>query len=183
MVKFHADITNNCIKYGKELQHYVVLSIVGADKMAGQNVHMKAKHEQEYLVASSGLPYTIVRGTEFFEFTPTMAEHSEFHIPTALYQPMALSDVVSLLGDIALGAPKNGIVEIAGPEVLPMDQVVRDYFKAKHMKEAVEIVSTPGTKFLKNMTIDDTTLRPVNPDPVLGTTKFQDWLTHHVKAT
>lgn len=178
-LKFFTDVTNHCIKFGHRLRHYIALSIVGTDKMAADNVYMKAKLDQEQLVASSGLPYTIVRATQFFEFTAGIVEASGFKVPTALYQPMAIADVATLLGDIALGAPRNGIVEIAGPESLPMDEVAKDYFKARgdsYKGTQHEVISSPGAKYVGSIPFDDGTLRPSQPNPMLGSTKYRDWL-------
>lgn len=176
ILDFYRKSTANLIEAGKHIKHYVVLSIVGIDKMAHENIYMQAKFDQENLVTDSGIPYTIVRATQFYEFTGGIATVSNFKVSTSLYQPIAAEDVAINVSDVALSPPQNGIVELAGPESLPMDQVAKDYFKAKPEENAQEVVSTPGAKYINSITLNDNTLRPAFPNPLFGKITLEQWL-------
>jgi len=107
--------------------HHVALSVVGTDRLLASG-YFRAKMAQEDLIKASGIPYTIVRATQFFEFMGGIAQFSTVgqtvHLPPALAQPIAGDDVASALAEIALGAPVNGMVEIAGPERAGLDELV-----------------------------------------------------------
>lgn len=115
------------------VRHHVVLSIVGTDRMP-DNGYFRAKLVQEALVAQSGIPYTIVRSTQFFEFVKGIADGSTadgmVKLSGGQFQPIAADDVAELLAGFAVEAPRNGIVEIAGPERAPFDDMVR-----RHLRE------------------------------------------------
>ncbi|MDQ0512485.1 SDR family oxidoreductase [Ancylobacter amanitiformis] len=112
------------------VKHHVALSVVGTDRMPG-NGYFLAKVAQEEAIAASGIAYTIVRATQFLEFLGAIADGSErdgvIPIATGLFQPIAADDVAILVAEVALAPPRNGIVEIAGPERAPFDQIIRDY--------------------------------------------------------
>src|SRR6478736_1085824 len=101
------------------VKHHVALSVVGADRMAGSG-YMRAKVNQEKLIEGGGVPYSIVRATQFFEFlgyiADSGAEGDAVRLSTAPMQPLAADDVASALADNAVGAPLNGMIELAGPE-------------------------------------------------------------------
>lgn len=115
--------------------HHVALSVVGADR-APDSGYLRAKLAQEELIKASGVPYTIVRSTQFFEFLGAIAGSSAdgdtVRLPSALMQPIAAEDVAAAVTDVALAAPANGTVEIAGPDAIPIDDLVRRYFAAIH---------------------------------------------------
>src|SRR5205823_7045889 len=100
-------------------RHHVALSIVGTDRTP-DNGYFRAKLAQEKLIEASGIPYTIIRATQFMEFLRGIADSSAdgniVRLPPVLFQPIAADDVASIVADVALAAPRNGIVEIAGPE-------------------------------------------------------------------
>ncbi|TDD46358.1 SDR family oxidoreductase [Nonomuraea terrae] len=108
--------------------HHVALSIVGVDRLPASG-HYRAKVAQERLIEESGIAYSIVRATQFFEFiraiADSAAEGGTILLPPALVQPVAAADVVAVLADIVTGPPLRGIVEVAGPEVFPLDEVAR----------------------------------------------------------
>ena len=112
------------------VRHHVALSVVGLERLPHSG-YFRAKIWQEQLIKESSIPHSIVRATQFFEFFTTIADTSadpdgtKVHLPPALFQPIAADDVVSAVGRIAVGAPLNGTVEIAGPEQLRLDEVVR----------------------------------------------------------
>ncbi len=116
------------------VQHYVAMSIVGADRLPDSG-YLRAKVAQEAIVESAAIPFTIVRATQFFEFVERIADSStvgaEVHLPPALFQPVAVSELAAAVAAVAEEAPRNGIVEVAGPEPLPMDETVARVLAAK----------------------------------------------------
>src|SRR5260370_33905639 len=114
------------------VQHHVALAIVGTDR--GDNGYFPAKLSQEKLIKASGIPYTIVRATQFMEFLRAIADSSAdgntVRLPPGLFQPIAADDVAASVADVALSAPRNGIVEIAVPERAPFNEIVAGYLKA-----------------------------------------------------
>jgi uncharacterized protein YbjT (DUF2867 family) len=114
------------------VRHHVALSIVGIDR--SDNGYFRAKVGQEKLIKASGTPYTIIRSTQFMEFLRGIADSSAagnvVRISPGLFQPIAADDVAANVADVALAAPRNGIVEIAGPERAPFNEIVARYLKA-----------------------------------------------------
>jgi uncharacterized protein YbjT (DUF2867 family) len=115
------------------VRHHVALSIVGADR-APDNGYFRAKVAQEKLIETSGIPYTIIRSTQFLEFLGAIADSSAdgniVRLSPGLFQPIAADDVAAIVADVALAAPRNGIVEIAGPERARLNEIVARYLKA-----------------------------------------------------
>jgi uncharacterized protein YbjT (DUF2867 family) len=123
------------------VQHHIALSVVGADRLTDSG-YMRAKLAQEALVKASGVPYTILRSTQFFEFGSRIADEgsdgSTVHVPAgAFIQPILSDDVVSVLADIALGAPLSGTVEVGGPERFRFDEFTTRALNAKNDKRRV----------------------------------------------
>lgn len=116
------------------VRHHVALSIVGADR-SPDNGYFRAKVAQEDLIKAAGLPYTIVRSTQFMEFLGAIADAGQadgaVHIATGLFQPIAADDVAATLVEVALGAPKNGTIDLAGPERASFETFIRTYVGAK----------------------------------------------------
>ena len=116
------------------VRHHVALSVVGADRLP-QSGYLRAKVAQEKLIKESGIPYTILRSTQFFEFMGRIAdsatEGNVVRLPTAFVQPIVSDDVVAALADVALGTPVNGTVEVAGPEKFRLDELVRRVLDTK----------------------------------------------------
>src|SRR4051794_8617690 len=114
------------------VRHHVALSIVGTDR--SDNGYFRAKVAQEKLIETSGIPYTIIRSTQVLEFLGGIAASSAngniVRISPGLFQPIAADDVAAFVADVALAAPRNGTVEIAGPERAPFDQIVARYLGA-----------------------------------------------------
>src|SRR4029077_15350400 len=110
--------------------HHVALSVVGTDRLL-ESGYFRAKMAQENLIKASGIPYTIVRATKFFEFRGGIAQFSTVgktvHLPPALWQPIAADDVASALAEVALDARVNGMIEIAGPDRAGIDELVRRF--------------------------------------------------------
>src|SRR6266702_2193724 len=114
------------------VRHHVALSIVGTDRT--DNGYFRAKVAQEKLIKTSGIPYTIIRSTQFLEFlggiAASSADGNKVRLSPGLFQPIAADDVAANVADVALATPRNGIVEIAGPERAPFDEIVARYLKA-----------------------------------------------------
>ena len=153
--------------------HHVALSVVGADRMPDSG-YMRAKVAQERLIKAGGVPYTIVRATQFFEFLggiagPT-ADGDTVRLPTAPMQPLAADDVAAALADVAVGAPVNGIVELAGPEALPIAEFVGRFLAASG--DTRTVVADPQARYF-GAALDDRGLSPGSqpahrPDAVRG---------------
>ncbi|GAB3427502.1 SDR family oxidoreductase [Massilia solisilvae] len=115
------------------VRHHVMLSIVGVDRVPEQD-YFHAKVAQEDLIEASGIPYTIIRSTQFLEFLGTIADASTaaglVRLAPSLLQPIAAADVAAIVAELALGSPRNGVVEIAGPERAPFEDIVARYLRA-----------------------------------------------------
>jgi uncharacterized protein YbjT (DUF2867 family) len=117
------------------VRHHVAVSIVGADQLPASG-YLRAKVAQEKLIRASPIPYTIVRATQFFEFVGRIADEATsgqiVHLPSVLFQPIFSDDLAASLAKIALAKPLNGTIEIAGPDAIPFDELVREYLAAHH---------------------------------------------------
>jgi uncharacterized protein YbjT (DUF2867 family) len=157
------------------VKHHVVLSIVGTDRMP-DNGYFRAKLAQEKLIEESGIPYTIVRSTQFFEFLRGIADAStlgnEVRVSPGLFQPIAADDVAAGLVAVALSAPRHGIVEIAGPQRAPLDQFVARYLKATGDQRVV--VSDPEARYFGGL-VEDKSLVPLG-EARLGYIDLDEWL-------
>ncbi|GAA1500130.1 SDR family oxidoreductase [Dactylosporangium maewongense] len=160
------------------VSHVVALSVVGADRLPDSG-YLRAKVAQEAAITGSGLPFTILRATQFFEFTQAIAQSSvvdgAIHLPPALYQPVAADDVAATLADVAQAAPVDGIVELGGPEPVRMDEHVRRFLAAQEGAEPVQEVTTDPHARYFGTELDDTSLTP-GPGARIGTIHFVDWL-------
>jgi len=155
--------------------HHVALSVVGTERLLSSG-YFRAKLAQEELIKASSIPYTIVRATQFFEFVGGIAqsatEGQTVRLPGALFQPMASSDVAAFVAEVALEKPVNGMVEVAGPEPIGIDDAVRIYLQANH---DTRTVTTDASAKYFGVAVDDKSLTPGN-HPRLGPTHFEDWL-------
>ena len=159
------------------VRHHVALSVVGTDRLLASG-YFRAKMAKEKLIKASPIPYTIVRATQFFEFVPSMAQNATegttIRLPSALMQPIASDDVAAALADVAAGEPINGIVEIAGPEQIRQDELVRQFLSATGDARKV---STDVHARYYGLEVNDQSLVP-NHNPRLGSTHFAEWLRH-----
>ncbi|MBX3414187.1 MAG: SDR family oxidoreductase [Pirellulales bacterium] len=157
------------------VQHHVALSVVGTDRLLASG-YFRAKLAQENLIKAAGIPYTIVRATQFFEFVGAIAESSangqSVRLPSASMQPIVSDDVVAVLADVATAAPRNATIDIAGPEKIAMDELVRQWFRAKH--DPREVVTDTRAGYF-GTPVDDQSLVPTD-EARLGATRFADWL-------
>jgi uncharacterized protein YbjT (DUF2867 family) len=157
------------------VSHHVALSVVGTDRLI-ESGYFRAKLAQEKLIDDSSIPYSIVHATQFFEFVNSIADSATdgntVRLPPALIQPMAAEDVASALARVAVGPPLNGIVEIAGPEVFRLDQLIRDALKARN--DSREVIADPEARYY-GINPSERTLLP-GDDARIGDTQFNDWL-------
>lgn len=154
--------------------HHVALSIVGADRTP-DNGYFRAKAAQEKLIVASGRPYTIIRSTQFMEFLRGIADEatkgSVVRVSPGAFQPIAADDVAGFVADVALAPPKNGIVEIAGPERAPFSEIVARYLKAAG--DPREVVSDKEARYFGGL-VDDRSLVPLG-EARLGHIGFDEW--------
>jgi uncharacterized protein YbjT (DUF2867 family) len=177
VLNFFETSTRNIIAAEKAagVSHYVALSVVGADRMPGG--YMPAKVAQESLIKASGLPFTILRATQFFEFLGAIADSgtqgNTVRLPSALMQPMAADDVAAALADVALDKPANAILEVAGPERLSIADFARKALAAKH--DPRNVIADPNTTYY-GYKLDDKTLNPSGNNPRIAPTRLDNWL-------
>ncbi len=156
------------------VRHHVALSIVATDRT--DNGYFRAKAAQEKLIVASGIPYTIVRATQFLEFLRGIADSSAdgnvVRLPPVLFQPIAADDVAANVAAVAAAAPRNGIVEIAGPERAPFNEIIARYLKA--VGDPREVVSDPEARYWGGR-VEERSLVPLG-EARLGRIGFDEWL-------
>jgi uncharacterized protein YbjT (DUF2867 family)/quercetin dioxygenase-like cupin family protein len=159
--------------------HHVALSIVGTDRLQ-KSGYFRAKMAQENLIKASTIPYTIVRATQFFEFVGGIAQSGTvgqtIHLSPALMQPMASDDVANALAEVTLGAPVQGIVEIAGPERVRLDELVGRFLRTT--KDLRGVVTDLQARYF-GLVLSDQSLVP-GDNPRIGPTFFEDWLNRSI---
>src|SRR5204863_1071928 len=157
------------------VRHHVALSIVGTNR-SPVNGYFRAKVTQEKLIVASGIPYTIIRSTQFLEFLGAIAASSAdgnlVRLSPGLFQPIAADDVAAIVADVALAPPRNGIVEIAGPERAPFDEIIARYLKA--VGDPREVVSDPEARYFGGR-VEEHSLVPLR-EARLGRIGFDEWL-------
>lgn len=157
------------------VQHHVALSVVGTERLLASS-YFRGKRAQEKLIEASNIPYTIVRSTQFFEFLGAIAQAGSdgqsVHVSPALVQPIAADDVADVLADVALGPPRNGMLEIAGPERKGLDELVRRFLRERN--DTREVVTDPEALYF-GLKLDDRSLTP-GDDPRTGAIRFGEWL-------
>jgi uncharacterized protein YbjT (DUF2867 family) len=159
------------------VRHHVALSIVGADRTP-DNGYFRAKVAQEKLIEASGIPYTIVRATQFMEFLGAIAAASadgnRVRLAPGLFQPIAADDVAAMVADVAVGSPRNGIVEIAGPERAPFNEIIARYLRA--VGDPREVVRDPEARYWGGR-VEERSLVPLG-EARLGRITLGEWLRH-----
>ncbi|CRI57117.1 SDR family oxidoreductase [Pseudomonas sp. CCOS 191] len=157
------------------VRHHVALSIVGCERLP-ENGYFRAKVAQEAIIKASSIPYTLVRATQFFEFVSGIAQAAtvadEVRLSPALIQPMASADVAAALLEVVLAAPANDTVEVAGPEAMPLDELVRRFLRLTG--DARTVVADVHARYF-GAELDDQSLTPGSAAR-LGKTRFEDWL-------
>jgi uncharacterized protein YbjT (DUF2867 family) len=156
------------------VRHHVAVSIVGTDR--SDNGYFRAKVAQEKLIEASGIPYTIIRSTQFLEFLGGIAASSTdgniVRLSPGLFQPIAADDVAAIVADVALAPPRNGIVEIAGPERAPFNEIVARYLKA--VGDPREVVRDPEARYFGGR-VEERSLVPLG-EARLGRIGLDEWL-------
>jgi uncharacterized protein YbjT (DUF2867 family) len=157
------------------VRHHIALSIVGTDRTP-DNGYFRAKVAQEKLIEASGIPYTIIRSTQFLEFLSGIAAEGTkgktVRLSPGLFQPIAADDVAFFVADVALAAPRNGIVEIAGPERAPFNEIIARYLKA--VGDPREVVSDSEARYFGGR-VEEHSLVPLG-EARLGRIGLDEWL-------
>src|SRR4026209_2865780 len=163
------------------VRHHVALSVVGTDRLLGSGPgslsgYFRAKMAQENLIKASGIPFTIAHATQFFEFVKNIAQSatdgSTIRLSPVLMQPMVSDDVAAAVADVVLGEPMNAMVEVAGPDKIRQDELVRQFLTATGDPRNVVTDANAGYYGIK---VNDQSLLP-GDNPRLGTTRFEEWL-------
>ena len=177
VLKFFETSTTNILaaEAAAGVGHHVALSIVGSDR-APDSGYLRAKVAQEKLIRNSSIPYSIVRSTQFFEFLKRIADDATdgntVHIAPVLFQPIASDDVAKAVAQVAVSAPLNGIVEIAGPQQFRFDEFIRLGLEARQDPRVV--IADPHARYY-GADLGERTLVP-NAGARLGEIRYEDWL-------
>jgi uncharacterized protein YbjT (DUF2867 family) len=157
------------------VRHHVALSIVGTDRMP-ENAYFAAKVAQEEAIEAAGVPYTIVRATQFMEFIGGIAdsgtEGGTVRVGDGLFQPIAADDVVANLAQVALAAPRNGIIEIAGPDRAPFAEIVARYLQSAG--DTRPVVADRNARYFGGV-VEEQSLVPLG-DARIGRIDLKQWL-------
>lgn len=160
------------------VRHHVALSVVGTDRLLAGG-YFRAKMAQENLIKASPVPYTIVRATQFFEFVDSIAqsatEGQTVRLPPVLMQPIVSDDVAAVMAEVAVEEPLNGTIDLAGPEPIRLDELVRKFLSAKR---DARTVTTDARAGYFGIPVNDQSLTP-GDHPRLGPTRFEDWLSRN----
>ncbi|HTE23918.1 SDR family oxidoreductase [Flavitalea sp.] len=176
VLAFFQKSTNNQVTAETKagVQHHVAVSVVGAERLP-ESGYLRAKLAQEELIKKSGIPYTILRSTQFFEFAAGIAKSGtmgeEIHISTGAVQPIASEEVVNALVEIVLGGPLNTTVEVAGPVRMPMYEFIRYYLDAT--EDSRHLIADEHARYFGTELNDDALVPGENPR--LGKIKYEDW--------
>ena len=176
-MEFFTTSTRNLLKAAGAagVTHYVALSVVGTERIP-DSPYLRAKNAQETLIKGVGIPYSIVHATQFFEFVKRIADEATdgttVRLPPVLIQPMAADDVAKAVGRIAVGAPVNGTVEVAGPQQFRFDELIRQGLGARN--DPREVVVDPHARYF-GAELGERSLIPAG-DARLGEIRFQEWL-------
>ena len=184
VLEFFETSTRNLLaaEAAASVRHHVALSVVGTERLL-QSGYFRAKMAQENLIKASKVPYTIVRATQFFEFVNGIAQSATdgqtVRLPPALMQPIVSDDVAAALADVAINAPVNGMIELAGPELIRQDELVRRFLSAK--QDARQVVTDVHARYY-GIELNDQSLTP-GDNPRIGPTRFEDWLSRSIAQT
>lgn len=161
------------------VRHHVALSVVGTDRLL-ESGYFRAKLAQENLIKAAKIPFTIVRATQFFEFVGAIAQLSTegdtVRLPPAKMQPIVSDDVAAELAHVAVDEPMNGTVDLAGPEPIRMDELIRQFLLAND--DPRKVVTDVNARYY-GIAVNDLSLVPTGPSRI-GPTRFEEWLSHCV---
>ena len=159
--------------------HHIALSVVGTDRLLASG-YFRAKMAQENLIKASKIPYTIVRATQFFEFVGSIAQSATdgqtVRLSPALVQPVVSDDVAAALADVAVEEPLNGTIELAGPDPIRLDELVRRFLSAN--RDARKVTTDVHARYF-GTELNDQSLTP-GENPRIGPTHFEDWLSRSI---
>lgn len=159
--------------------HHIALSVVGTERLLASG-YFRAKMAQETLIQASPVPYTIVRATQFFEFVDGIVQSATdgqtVRVSPARVQPIVSDDVAAALVQVVIGTPLNGMVELAGPEPIRLDELVRQFLSAQGDTRKV---TTDVHALYFGIELNDQSLIPGN-NPRIGPTRFEDWLSRSI---
>jgi len=163
------------------VRHHVALSIVGTDRMA-DNAYFTAKVAQEEAIEAAGVPYTIVRATQFMEFIGGIADFSTVagtvRVGNGLFQPIAADDIAAILAQVAVAAPLNGTIDIAGPDRAPFAQIIARYLKS--IGDTRQVVTDPDARYYGGL-VEELSLVPLG-DARIGRISLDQWLDAQAKS-
>ncbi|MCD0484877.1 SDR family oxidoreductase [Streptacidiphilus sp. ASG 303] len=177
VMEFFRTSTANLLKAEADagVTHHVALSVVGTERLQ-ESGYFRAKQAQEELIRSSGIPYSIVHATQFFEFMKGIADAATdggtVRLAPVGIQPVHSDDVAAAVGRTAVGTPVNGVVEVAGPDAFQLDELIRQGLAAKG--DPREVVTDVHARYFGAELREDTLLP--GPDAHLAATRFADWL-------
>ena len=183
VMNFFTTATRNVLEFARsaDVRHYVALSVVGTERIPG-SPYLRAKSAQETLIKAGGIPYSIVHATQFFEFVKRIADEATegrtVRVPPILIQPMAADEVADAVADVAMGAPLNGTIEVAGPQQFRFDDLIRQDLDARH--DDRNVVVDPHARYF-GAELGERELVPAG-EATLGRIRFQDWLDRNVPA-
>src|SRR5262245_40091273 len=177
VMDFFTTATRNILKYAAAagVTHYVALSVVGTERIP-DSPYLRAKNAQETLIKGDGIPYSIVHATQFFEFVKRIADDATVgttvRVPPVLFQPMAADDVAKAVGRVAVGAPVNGTIEVAGPQQFRFDELIRKGLAASSDPRG-GVVDPHARDFGSDL--GERSLVPAG-EAELGEIRFEEWL-------
>jgi uncharacterized protein YbjT (DUF2867 family) len=181
VMNFFTTSTRNLLEAARAAgaMHYVALSVVGTERIP-DSPYLRAKNAQETLLKNSGIPYSIIHATQFFEFIERIANEATVgttvRLPPVLIQPMAADDVAKAVARIAAGAPVNGTVEVAGPQQYRFDELIRQSLRARN--DTREVVADAHARYF-GAELGERSLIPAG-NANLGEIRLQEWLNQPV---
>ena len=179
VLAFFTTSTRNLLEAGRAagVRHHIPLTIVGADRNR-ESGYQRAKVAQEELVAASGVPYTILRATQFYPFLGTIADvatvDGAVHAAATAFQPVAVEDVAAALAEYAVGAPANAIVDLAGPEKRPMTEFLRRFLE--DTGDPRKVIEDPAATYFGAPLTDESLVPTGNHAERIGALSYADWL-------
>jgi uncharacterized protein YbjT (DUF2867 family) len=162
VLNFFQTSTGNILAAEKKagVRHHVALSVVGTERLP-ESGYLRAKQVQEKLIRESGIPYSIVHATQFFEFVPRIADGltvgTEVRVPPVLFQPIAAEDVAKTVGKVSVGPPLNGMIEVGGPQQFRFDEIIRRALAAR--KDPRTVIADPRARYF-GTTLSERSLVP-----------------------
>ena len=177
VMEFFRTSTRNLLAFEAKAggRHHVALSVVGTDRLQ-ESAYLRAKTAQEKLIKESGIPYSIVHATQFFEFAKQIADEAtdgnQVRLPPVFIQPIAAEDVATAVAKVAVGTPLNGMVEVGGPQRFRFDEFIRQGLRARN--DPREVVVDPNARYF-GAKLSELTL-VASGEAHIGEIRFEDWL-------